>query len=713
MRRKYCLFSSLIVLAAGAAGIAAPSAVQETSSVSLIEVPVTVLGKDDKPVRGLTAADFEVRDEGKLVKVESVDVSESPIGPGASAETKSPVPAARHRFLLLFDLSYSTPSEILRVREAALDFVQKRIGPDDLVSVFTFSVDHGFNLVVNFTTDRQQLAWAVRTLGINVKNERSPDPLQLTASLAFGDNSSADSTNAGNKPGTVGGKDSEFEQNLRDLSTVYHHEDDAYRRGRVTKLLQSFGNLARALDSVEGRKHVILFSLGFDMRLLQGDAVDSQASMDQSESALHGSYWKVDSQQRFGNSGLQSSLNTVVDLFKRSDCVVHSVDLAGLKAQNDPTDPSGGQGQDALYALSNGTGGELYKNANSFSEQLDRLLEQQSVTYVLTFAPRPTGHSGMFHALKVKVRRSGARVSARAGYFEPRPYASVTSAEKKLTAADIVASDIPTSGIRFGVVSTTFSSGRGAAVPVLVQIPVEEIAPKAAGGKIPIEVYVYAFDAHGGISDFSSQLMTLDLAQVRSRLDAGGFLYYAELRLPPGDFRLKTLVRNGDSGASGLSVEPLHVPDYSQKKPSLQPPLAVGSSTRGLLVRGHSVRSGTGYSELNPYLSGADAFLPEAAPSVAPEAALRFCLYADNFDSPQNAGKLRLEGEVVGQDGKLIGKATVALASRSRQDSSGRVSYLVDFKPESLPRGKYALRLLLQDPVSGTAGQATSPFEVR
>ena len=39
-----------------------------------MEVPVTVLGRDGQPVRGLSASDFELFDDGARQRIEAMDV---------------------------------------------------------------------------------------------------------------------------------------------------------------------------------------------------------------------------------------------------------------------------------------------------------------------------------------------------------------------------------------------------------------------------------------------------------------------------------------------------------------------------------------------------------------------------------------------------------------------------------------------------------------
>src|SRR6185436_10323644 len=74
-----------------------------SSEVSLVSVPVFITDKGGKGMPGLTAADFELFEDGQRVPIVSfqyVDTTD-----GDQQELIRQAPAARRRFLFLFDLS--------------------------------------------------------------------------------------------------------------------------------------------------------------------------------------------------------------------------------------------------------------------------------------------------------------------------------------------------------------------------------------------------------------------------------------------------------------------------------------------------------------------------------------------------------------------------------------------------------------------------------
>src|SRR5438552_3202606 len=160
--------------------------VQEKATVTVIEVPVNVIGKDGKPVAGLTAADFELYDNGKKQEITGFEVADlrAPAAATAPGQAPNPFPegppaAARRHWLLVFDLSYASPSGLIRAREGAHALVEKDMGPSDLAGVATISVEKGWNLVENFTSDKLQLRHAIDTLGLVKTGVRTNDPLSF------------------------------------------------------------------------------------------------------------------------------------------------------------------------------------------------------------------------------------------------------------------------------------------------------------------------------------------------------------------------------------------------------------------------------------------------------------------------------------------------------------------------------------------------------
>jgi len=115
----------LLAAAVTASSIPKDRTFHESSDVSLVEVPVNVIGHDGKPIRDLTLADFEVEDEGHTAKISAFDVVDLKKNALASDLPESLPEAARRHFFFLFDFSFATPNEVVHSRRAAMDFVQR------------------------------------------------------------------------------------------------------------------------------------------------------------------------------------------------------------------------------------------------------------------------------------------------------------------------------------------------------------------------------------------------------------------------------------------------------------------------------------------------------------------------------------------------------------------------------------------------------------
>ncbi|MEP6768798.1 MAG: VWA domain-containing protein [Acidobacteriota bacterium] len=669
--------------------------VRETASASLVEVPVHVISRDGKPVRGLTAADFEVEDDGRrqaITAVDVVDLNRSREVDGLSSE----LPAASRRHLLfLFDLTYATPAEIVRAREAATRFIVSGLDPEDLAAVATTSVEQGARLQMTFTADRRQLVRAISSVGLPSQDEEHAyDPLAFVFSLP------GDPTTNSSVQEQTRGTSSIIDptSSTRLYAAMAQKDADDYAVTRVGRHLGSMGSLAAALDSVQGRKTIVYFSEGFDGRLLSGSVARSKSTesvVSENNAMFSGQFWTFDVDRRWANGPLHRDLSDTVDLLRRSDCIVYAVDIAGLKGEGDTSlGSAAGRGEESLFALAHGTGGEVLKNTNDLSAQLKRISERTSLTYVLAFQAPQTGQDGHFHSLKVRVKRKGMRVSARAGYYETKSFQSMTPLQRMLSAADVITQEKQEGTLPLELLALSFGGEKISRVPVLLQIPGAAFTSVPAG-QFALELYVYITGEDGRVADFFTRVVSVDTAASGERLRRAGLVFYGTCRLVPGKYRVRAYVRDGRDGRFGFRVAALDVPENSSAAMRALPPLFVDAED-GVRLRDHAAGAPIA-GEAEPFRVGNTAFVPRIVPTVVAGGTSRVCLMLYRKTPGQAMSPFEIQAEVVDADGRARRPARLSLIGRSDPDAEGLVKMLLDFSAIGLPTGDYSLRVIFRD----------------
>jgi VWFA-related protein len=713
----------LLLVAAAPAPSRKPAEVFEGSShVVAVEVPVNVVGRDGLPVQGLKAEDFEVYDGGDRQKLSSFEVIDlrKPAGepeagaaaPAASAE-RSPedMPSGvRRRFLFLFDLSFSSPTSILKARLAARDFALHSLNPADLAAVATYSMESGPKLVITFTPDRAQLARAIETLGYHqALDKRMVDPLRFMVDTPASAASEA-TQNISDNLDLKAQKDQALLDYLKTLSFVTARSERAFEVSKIAGYSRALGEMAKALNSVKGRKHVLYFSEGFDSRLLLGHQTTDKETDDENFNIMFGQTWMVDNDARYGNTGLQRNLQRMLDEFKRADCVIEAVDIGGLRAAADQN--SRPSGQEGLFYLANETGGELFKDANNLREPLERVLERTSVTYLLTFERSDLKLDGSYHRLRVKVANlpSGARVANRTGYYAPRPFKELDPLEKNLLASDGIASAAPRRDIDLNVLAAPFrASAAQSYVPVIVEVGGRSLLEGHTGSKLNLEIYSYVSNAEGQMKDFFSQRVDLDLGKDRGRqaMLEGGIKYYGHFDLPPGEYHVRVLVRNSDTGRTGVQTARVEVPAYGQEQAVLLPPFFMEDRQKWLLVRENS-HQGQQATVVYPFTVEGQPYVPSARPTLRGESTAKLCLVAYNLGK----GDVSVQGQVMMADGTASASGHLSKAQRTTTGIQGLDKLVATFDPAGLNAGSYVLQVAVTDPTTGLRHASSLPFQV-
>jgi len=684
---------------------------EEKTDVIEVQVPVNINARDGTPVRDLGPEDFTILDNGKqqeIVGFQVVDLDAIEPGPTRLEIERSVPAAARRHFLLLFDLSFSAPSSILRAREAARAFVVNELHPTDLAAVAMHTVETGGRILVTFTPDRAQIARAIDTLGApRLLQLARRDPLRFMIDDPGLSGFQASQALGGG--GDLAGLQQSVVAHIRVIANEMAKTEKSFDRGRVSSWSRSMGDLARFMDSVKGRKHVVYFTEGFDGRLLFGrtpSADDADYQQDLMEIQT-GQYWMVDTDDLYGNASLQSDVHEMLEEFQRADCIIQAVDISGLTAGTPAEERNRDATQAALFYIANDTGGELFQDANDFGDQLGKVLQRTSVTYLLTFRPSKIDLDGSFHRLKVKADApGGSRLSHRKGYYAPRPYEQLHPFEKSLLASDAIASATERRDVAVNVLSASFRSGADRAyVPVIIEVDGRDLLAGHEETHLPVELYAYASNEHGEMKDFFTQAVTLDLTRSRKAFHATGLKYYGHLNLPAGEYMVRVLVRNGTTGVTGVEVATVTVPAYAAAEPFLLPPFFVETNKQWFLVRESTGEEHTD-SVVYPFTVNGEPYIPAALPDLQSQDEARICLVGYNLGE----GDLLVNGTIVAEDGTIVEAGVLDQLERTITGIDGLDKLLATFRPDGLEAGRYTLEVALRNVASGDIETNSIPF---
>lgn len=684
------LFAVIPLFLLSGSGLAQSAPFSETVEVTIVEVPVTVVDRNGKAVRNLTKEDFEVTDEGKRVELIGFEMID--LGQDAPADHATPAPPAAYRnFLLLFDLANSSPGTVARAQKAAREFVSAQLGPRDLAAVATVSVEHGLRIVTSFTSDRTALGHAVDTLG-DSKFFKVADPLRLAPPPA--------SSQQGGPGRRVEGGAEQATQELQEKYEASQRVNDQEQTTRLNKQLGQLANVARMLDTLRGQKQIILLSEGFDPKLVQGrQDLSARATQKDNDAVLSGEIWNVESDTRFGNATTSSAINQMAELFRRSDVILHAIDIKGLRSGVDASDGSKVSSNEGLHLITRPTGGTVFQNASSLSENFARLLKQQEVVYLLAFNSKGQ-KAGKFHSVKVKVPGSrGARVQHRSGYYEATGRTSAL--EQTLSLADIMMTDADVRQVPLALHSMPLPAKNGGArLPVIVEIPGAGLLDKVTGKTVTATLFVYAFDEEHQIRDYLQQQITFDLARSGDQLRSAGMRYVAMLQLPPAKYAVKALVRVDETGRVGFLRTDVVVPPGSG--PAVLPPVFVVDRPGWINI----AAPGTGSTAVAAFTAAGKAFIPTVGLSLKSDSAYRVALFV--HDTPSE--DLEISPVVVSSDGSSR-SATVSLIGRTQPDAEGSAKVLLEFKPPQMVPGDYRLQFTVK-PKDGRRSVVAVPFRM-
>ena len=656
------------------------------AEVNVIAIPVFVTDKDGRSVPGLTAADFEVEEGGKPTEIQGflaiTGDGDTPTVPGTMPSGLSL--SSRRQFVLLFDLALSRGVNIERARVAARKFLQNNVQGRDLVSVVV-STQTGMKTLLGLSPDRTQVARAIDAIGRGDAS-RNRDPLGILFDTGVDtDISLADGASGEGRQGQIA-------DDARDRALMMMRQERQKYGQQITQFLGSFQALARQLDAIRGRKHVILFSEGFDASIVTGAQGNEQKMA--TNSVTTGALWEVDSDSYFGSATGQDALSGLFATMRGSDVVIHSVDLGGAGADSMGLDSQEGTSfksttVDSLATFAAGTGGRFMKGVSNIEKALTDIAESTKSYYVLAFSPT-SAEVGKLRKLKVKVKKSGLNVTHRPAYLVPDPKKPDTG-RQALQASEIMAKGLSGGSMLLSAYALPYRSPQqGIGLPVVIQIPGEALTEALKRKQIALELFGYLIDDKGSVRDFFRATPSLDPAALGVKLKATGFQILTTFAASAGTFELRLLLRDPESQKFGSLRIPVVIPAFPTAVFISAPMVTDDPFARVALP---TVTQRHPNREI-PFRIDDRPFTVESSPVLKQGAPREICV----FKSPSNGEAKDLKVTLIGADGAE--KEQTAHGVKVVRDADGFDRVVFSIEPKGLAEGEYALRV--------SVGQTTS-----
>ncbi len=378
--------------------------------------------RDGRVIEGLALSDFQVLEDGKAQTVELFDfIKTDPVTvdadrrdpPVSVGQSRFGVESSGRMFVLYLNRYFLTMEGARRARVPLRDFLERVIGPTELLGVLTPDLParnlvFGRRLeVINAGLERY---WEQIT-------DRSPYAVMSTTPVPLSPREHWLTECYINRTPNP------------DLNNLI--VNGLLIRHRADLLLESLDHLVVRLSALsDQRVHVLLLSGAW---ALPGPASVDHAWRDVRRSACDVEYTRLqtmDAADRFRHA---------IESAKRSNVSFIPIDPYGLGAV-DPfaSQPLGSGSLNLLRTLAENTGGLTSVGTNDLSAALRRIADGVSAYYLLGYYSTNTRFDGRYRSIDVKVAQPRVQVSARRGYLAPTG-AAVRATESTVLAGSAAA----------------------------------------------------------------------------------------------------------------------------------------------------------------------------------------------------------------------------------------------------------------------------------
>ncbi len=515
------------------------------SFTDLVLIDVQVNDKNGNPIKGLKPENFTVYENNKEQKISSFDyfdverietaaaADDRPIvvslGQVAAPEQVRDVVRDRRLTVLFFDMTSMQPDEVLRSTDEAIKFVRTQMTAADLVAAVVFA--NRLTILAPFTNNREMLARAITSL-------RPGKESQLATA----------------EGATPTGEDA----TSQDTGAAYTADDTEFNIFNTDRKLSAIESIAEMLKPIPGKKALIQFAGGIT-QTGEENRTQLRAATDAANRA-NVSLYTVDTR------GLQAAApgGNATEASPSGTALFSGAAVRTQTAQRQ-------ESRDTLATLAADTGGESFFDVGDFKEVFQKVQQDGTGYYLVGYYSEDMRRDGRWRNLRVKVNAPGARVHHREGYYAPKDYNVYTAEDREKQLDDAMRAENPRVELAVALETGHFRIGKDEIfVPVAAKLATSALEWAKKRGKVEAQ-----FDFMLEVRDvmFNRPAAALrDTMKVKLGNDAlaqaqqKALVYQGGVILGPGNYRIKFLVRDNESGRIGTFEQDLQLAAAKEEK---------------------------------------------------------------------------------------------------------------------------------------------------
>jgi VWFA-related protein len=665
------------------------------STVSLVEIDVQVTDRDAKPIKGLKQEQFSVTEDGKLQKVSTFEYNDIerietagtsgdepitiPLGTVSSAEEVKAVAHDHRMIVLFFDMTSLEAEDLLRSTRAAEKYIREQMTPADLVGVVAFG--NTLKVIANFTNDRDLLLQSVEAL--------VPGHEAALAQLA-------DAATAANGETAVS----------EDTGSAFTADDTEFNVFNTDRKLAAIEAICEVLDSIPGKKSLIQFTSGITQT---------------------------------GEEN-RSELIAATNSANRSNVSIYTVDSRGLLTATPGGDASVGasggaamftgatvisqsqsreDSRETLATLAGDTGGRSFFDTGDFSRIFQSVQNDTSGYYLVGYYSTATARDGAWRSVRVKIANlpAGAHVRTREGYYAPKDFGVFTTEDRERQLEEAFRSDTPEVELPVAVETSQF---RLNANQIFVPISAK-LAPSALQWAQKRGSRETAFDFAAEVRDAKSNRVVGALRDtITVKIDTEHFqdlqqralVYQGGMILSPGQYKLKFLARENESGRIGTFEDKLTLVPLQADRLQLSSVLL--SSQVEAVEKGAQIKTQAlgldARMKSSPLDVGGERIIPSVTRVFTGQQTL-YVFFQAYLPQKAESDALRA-GLVFFRNGQRLSD-TPMVAPSEYNAKSRTASFRISLPLTALNAGRYTVQAIVVDAGAGYAAFGRNYFAVR